>query len=136
VGTSANSLLDQTKEVKMRRVTLMLAAVAMMVSLFAVVAYAAEIKGTENSEDLLESSRADTIHALVGDDFIDAHTYAGDADRVHGNKGDDTIWVNDGDPQDTARGGKGDDTCVGDTTAAGGNGDKFIGCETINGVAQ
>jgi Ca2+-binding RTX toxin-like protein len=120
----------------MRRVTLMLAAMAVMVSLFAVAAYAAQIKGTENTEDILETSRADTVHALVGDDFVDAHTYAGEVDRVHGNKGDDTIWVNDGDGKDIAFGGKGDDTCVGDTTAAGNGGDKFISCETINGVPQ
>jgi hypothetical protein len=61
VGTGATSLLDQAKEGKMRRVTLMLAAVAMMVALFAVVAYAAEIQGTENKDLLTESNRGDTI---------------------------------------------------------------------------
>ena len=35
----------------MRRVMLVLAAMALMVSLFAVVAYAADIQGTENRDD-------------------------------------------------------------------------------------
>jgi Ca2+-binding RTX toxin-like protein len=114
----------------MRRVTLMLAAMAVMVSLFAVVAYAADIQGTNDSEDLLESSRSDTIKALEGDDFINATGYASTAtseetDRAHGNNGDDIIWVNDGDGDDHAFGGEGDDTCLGDL------GDEFSGCETI-----
>jgi Ca2+-binding RTX toxin-like protein len=111
----------------MRRVTLVLAAMAMMVSLFAVVAYAAEIQGTNNSEELNESNKNDEIHALVGDDKIFAGVYQniGDTDRVHGNKGDDFIYVKDQDNQDTAWGGKGSDTCQGDL------GDTFISCETI-----
>jgi predicted transcriptional regulator len=129
VGTSANSLLDQTKEVKMRRVTLMLTAMAMMVLLFAVVAYAAEIVGTDNSETITETNMNDEIHALVGEDSIDAALYQaiGDRDRVHGNKGADFIDVADQDTKDTAWGGKGDDDCWGDT------GDTFISCELING---
>ena len=111
----------------MRRVTLMLAAMAVMVSLFAVAAYAAQIKGTENTEDILETSRADTVHALVGDDTVNANVYQNidDTDRAHGNEGDDTINVNDADGNDTAWGGSGDDTCTGDL------GDTFHGCETI-----
>jgi Ca2+-binding RTX toxin-like protein len=114
----------------MRRVTLMLAAVAMIVALFAVAAYAADIQGTNDSEDLLESDRSDTITALEGDDFINATTYASTAtreenDRAHGNNGDDIIWVNDGDGDDHAFGGEGDDTCLVDP------GDEFDGCETL-----
>jgi hypothetical protein len=130
VGTGATSLLDQAKEGKMRRVTLILAAMAMIVALFAVVAYAAEIQGTNNSEQLYESERSDTIKALEGDDFIDATRFRSTAtseenDRAHGNQGDDTIWVNDGDGDDHAFGGEGDDACRGDL------GDEFSGCETV-----
>ena len=110
----------------MRRVTLMLAAIAMMVSLFAVVAYAAEIQGTDHSEDLYESERNDKIAAHRGDDFIDASTFDEDVDKVKGNRNDDEIWVNDGDLLDTANGGKGDDICYGEA------GDKFVSCEEIN----
>jgi Ca2+-binding RTX toxin-like protein len=116
----------------MRRVTLVLAAVAMMVSLFAVGAYAAQIDGTENTETLNESNLNDQIHALVGDDTINAQTFPNDRDRAHGNKGNDTININDGDSRDIAFGGKGTDSCNGDLTL----GDKFIGCETINGIPQ
>ena len=122
----------------MRRVTLMLAVMAMMVLLFAVVAYAADIQGTNNTEILNESNKNDQIHALVGDDTINANVYQGinDRDRAHGNKGDDTINVNDADTRDIAYGGKGTDKCNGELSTAGGNGDKFVSCEFINGVQQ
>ena len=137
----------------MRRVMLTLAAVAMMVALFAVVAYAAEIQGTENKDLLTESNRGDTIKALAGDDHICAGPDSnecsagyskeqtpggfGDRDRVHGNKGDDFINLVDGDGKDIAWGGKGTaDDCWGDTAAVGDGGDKFFGCESINGVPQ
>jgi hypothetical protein len=116
----------------MRRVTLVLAAVAMMVSLFAVGAYAAQIEGSDNSEILNESNRNDQIHALLGDDDIFAGVYQniGDRDRVHGNPGDDFIDLRDGDIKDHAWGGKGEDDCWGET------GDSFTGCEFVNGVAK
>ena len=106
----------------MRRVTLMLAAMAMMVSLFAVMAYAADIQGTDNSEILNESERNDQIAGHRGNDRIDAAFYdlnqtpggLGDTDKVKGNKGDDHIDAEDGDTLDTVKGGKGDDICVGD----------------------
>jgi|SRR5215212_1120735 len=98
----------------MRRVTLMLAAMALMVSLFAAVAYAATITGTSKSEILLESDRNDAIYGRAGADIIDAKIYVGDRDLVKGNRGSDTIYVDDGDNRDTAIGGKGFDRCFGD----------------------
>ena len=98
----------------MRRVTLMLAAMAMMVSLFAAVAYAATIEGTDQSEVLLESDRNDTIIGRAGGDIMDASNFRNDADVARGNKGADTIYVDDGDNRDTAIGGKGFDRCFGD----------------------
>ena len=136
----------------MRRVTLMLAAVAMMVLVFAVVAYAADIQGTENGDFLTESQRGDTIKGLAGNDDIcagpDTNFCAagysidenpgnlGDRDRAHGNKGDDFIDVADEDGKDIAWGGKGIDDCFGDGAQFGDGGDKFFGCEFINGVEQ
>jgi hypothetical protein len=113
----------------MRKVMLMLAAMAVMVSLFAVGAYAAQIEGTDNSETLNESNKNDQIHALLGDDDIFAGVYQniGDRDRVHGNKGDDFIDLRDQDIKDHAWGGEGDDDCWGET------GDTFTGCELVNG---
>jgi len=131
----------------MRRVTLMLAGVAMMVSLFAVAAYAAEITGTGNSEQLGETNRADTIKAFAGDDKIFANQFAksqtpggdGDTDRCHGGAGDDYCNVRDGDGSDTAWGGKGIDYCDVDLATEPGveeGGDQYHGCEFINGVEQ
>jgi hypothetical protein len=59
----------------MRRVTLMLAAVALMVSLFAVVAYAAEIQGTDKQDFLTESTGDDTIYGGARGDIINANLY-------------------------------------------------------------
>jgi Ca2+-binding RTX toxin-like protein len=107
----------------MRRVTLMLAAVATMVSLFAVVAYAAEIQGTDKADFLTESQRNDKIYGHSGPDSINAaleqpaetlQANDGDRDWVKGNKGSDNINVADGDDDDWVSGGKGNDTCTGD----------------------
>ena len=118
----------------MRRVTLMLAAVAMIVALFAIAAYAADIHGTNSTETLNETNKNDQIHALVGDDTVNANVYQSidDTDRVHGNKGDDTINLKDADSNDTAWGGRGDDTCFGDTALPPAESDEFHSCEVIN----
>jgi|SRR5215218_1105662 len=122
----ATSLLDQAKEGNMRRVTLMLAAMALMVSLFAVVAYAATtatIEGTDKSDILTESNRDDKIYGHGGPDTINAalpppaetlQANDGDRDWVKGNQGRDNINVKDNDDDDWVSGGKGYDTCTGD----------------------
>jgi hypothetical protein len=115
----------------MRRVTLMLAAMAVMVSLFAVAAYAAEIQGTDNGEILTETERNDMIAGHRGADEINAAFYGigatpgglGDTDKVKGNKGDDFIDAEDGDTRDTVNGGSGVDECLADP------GDDVKGCE-------
>jgi hypothetical protein len=115
----------------MRRVTLVLAAVAMMVSLFAVVAYAADIQGTDNNENIIETERNDQIAGHPGNDDINAGFYnlgqtpggLGDTDKVKGNRGDDFIDLVDGDNRDKANGGRGIDECVGDP------GDELVSCE-------
>jgi Ca2+-binding RTX toxin-like protein len=99
----------------MRRVTLMLAAVALMVSLFAVVAYAAEIQGTDKQDFLTESTGDDTIYGGARGDIINANLYGLDRDEVWGNSGHDTLNVADTDDADTAKGGNGWDVCTGDT---------------------
>jgi hypothetical protein len=115
----------------MRKVTLMLAAVALMVSLFAVVAYAADIQGTDNSETLIETQRNDQMAGHRGEDDMLAGFYdreqtpggLGDRDMVKGNRGDDFIDLVDGDDRDTANGGRGIDECVGDPD------DDIVNCE-------
>jgi Ca2+-binding RTX toxin-like protein len=104
----------------MRRVTLLLAAVAVMVPLFAAVAYAATIVGTNQGEVLFESDRNDTISGRGGGDVIFADFFGPaqasppDTDVVNGGAGNDFINVDDGDGRDTAIGGGGNDQCWGD----------------------
>ena len=115
----------------MRRVTMMLAAMAVMVPLFAVVAYAAQIDGTLLDDTIKETQRNDQIAGHRGNDEIQAGFYSlgqtpgglGDTDKVKGNKGDDSINTQDGDGRDTINGGNGIDTCVADA------GDEVKNCE-------
>jgi hypothetical protein len=143
VGKGANSLLDQTKEGKMRKVTLMLAAMAVMVSLFATAAYAAAIYGTSDSDLLLESQLKDKIFGRQAGDDIYASLFGPtgeladgkftdpDRDKAFGNRGSDYIDLRDGDGKDTAIGGEGRDVCWGDTRPD--NPDE-LDCEVENGV--
>ena len=110
----------------MRRVTLMLAALAIMVALFTVAAYAATIEGTGNSEKLNESDLNDTIYGCGGNDTIYAHLYSADKDVLYGNHGADFLRADDTDTQDTLDGGSGYDICFGDA------GDKFLDSEDID----
>jgi hypothetical protein len=119
----------------MRRVTLMLAAMALIVALFAAVAYAADIVGTDKGETLFESEEDDAIIARQGGDDIVASLYGpqgqlkstpADKDVAEGNRGDDRIFATDGDSQDVATGGEGHDRCWGDP------GDQ-LDCEVENG---
>ena len=115
----------------MRRLTLTLSAMAVMVSLFAVAAYAASIDGTNLDDFLKESQREDNIYGRLGVERINANVFslnetpgnAGDTDVVHGNDGEDFINVKDGDGLDTADGGPDTDVCVADP------GDDVIDCE-------
>jgi Ca2+-binding RTX toxin-like protein len=129
----ANSLLNKGKgEQQMRRGTLMFAAMALMVALFAAVAYAATIQGTNDNDILLESQLNDTIFgrtrgdAIFADIFGPASGDPADRDVAKGNKGPDFIRVDDGDGRDTANGGLGNDTCFSDPN------DTLISCETEN----
>jgi Ca2+-binding RTX toxin-like protein len=107
----------------MRRVTLMLAAVGVMVGLFAAVAYAATIEGTNQQDIITESNLNDTIFARGGAYIIDATPFTNDTDRANGNAGNDEIDARDNDDRNTLNGGNGDDVCFGDP------GDEFISCE-------
>ena len=99
----------------MRRVTLLVAAMALMVSLFAAVAYAATIQGTREAEVLIESNLDDKIFGRGSADEIVADFFGNDTDVVEGNGGNDDIFVEDGDGRDTAIGGdSANDQCFGD----------------------
>ena len=122
----------------MRRVMLMLAAMAVMVSLFAAAAYAATIYGTNEPEKLLESDLNDKIFGRQGGDKIFANLYGPDGyfratdpdrDKAYGNRGPDYINATDGDDEDYVDGGRGHDECFGDED------DVFVDCEEVNGAS-
>ena len=79
----------------MRRVMLILVAMAMMVSLFAAAAYAAEILVPKMARTTREHAD-DKISGLQGDDEIFARLYGGDKDKVEGNREDDKIPLTTG----------------------------------------
>jgi hypothetical protein len=147
------ALLKKVKGEKMgRRVPMLLAAIAVMVALFATAAYAAQIEGTDRDEILNESNRNDKIEGKDGDDDIRANLYGisatspeGDRDRLSGGRHIDTLNAVDGDARDVLDGGKGYDKCYGDeitlpttdpTTDPDTDQDKFVNCqeEYLNGV--
>jgi hypothetical protein len=114
----------------MRRVMRVLAAMVVMVPLFAAVAYAATIDGTSQGDILLDSNLDDTMYGRGSADEIRADAFgpagfitcenpcsAPDKDVAKGGGGGDFISTFDGDELDTAIGGAGNDTCVGDTLA-------------------
>ena len=120
----------------MRRVTMLLAAMAVMVTLFAAAAYAAEIFGTDRNETLYESNRNDKMYGRDGDDdmfatlpIADTPRGFGDVDKLFGQANHDWLDATDEDPRDEPVGGKGTDQCFGD------DGDEFDeSCEFINGA--
>jgi Ca2+-binding RTX toxin-like protein len=111
----------------MRRGTMLAAAIAVMVALFAGAAYAAvvTIQGTQDNDVLFESPGDDTIDGHDGDDKIWAEAFPYDVDVLRGQSGRDTLDAQDQDYNDTLNGGANRDRCIGD------KGDTFIECEII-----
>jgi Ca2+-binding RTX toxin-like protein len=113
-----------------RRAPMLLAAIAVMVALFAAAAYAAVIiTGTGKSDVLYESQqdfRNDTIDGKGGDDILNAGNFRRDKDLLDGGTGVDTLNAEDGDKRDTLDGGTGDlDKCTGDPL------DTYENCEIV-----
>ena len=150
-GTSGGewTLLKNVKGEKMgRRVPMLLAAMAVMVALFAAAAYAAQIEGTDQNETLIESNRNDKIEGKDGEDTLEAFQFgpagtidtspignAGDRDLLSGGRHADNLNATDGDVRDVVDGGRGFDTCSIDVDIEGGESDEFKSCRVINGVS-
>jgi Ca2+-binding RTX toxin-like protein len=117
----------------MRRTTILVAVVALMVALFASAAYAAAtaVYGTNGDDYMVNESSGfadERIYALDGDDTINAllaWNTRSDTDKLFGGKGDDVLAADDGDGADLLNGGPGDDYCPGT------QGDRFASCEEI-----
>ena len=111
----------------MRRGTMLAAAIAVMVALFAGAAYAAvvTIQGTPHKDVLFETPEDDEINGRDGSDEIHAEEYSYDVDVLRGHSDRDLLNAQDQDYNDTLNGGANRDTCIGD------KGDTFEDCEII-----
>ena len=119
----------------MRKLTMVVAVVVVMVPLVGAAALAADqlilckIKpcyGAGNDDKIFErigNGKNDKILPRGGHDLILANKYTRDVDVVKGGKGGDKIKVNDGDIRDEAAGGKGrHDWCIVDSRSEVGRG--------------
>ena len=108
-----------------KRMTILVAIMALMVAIFATTAYAATIRGDNTGEALYETPQNDQIYGQGGNDFLGAVEYSGDTDKLYGGRGGDELQADDGDTLDVINGGGGIDSCYGDA------GDTYVGCEQI-----
>jgi Ca2+-binding RTX toxin-like protein len=95
-----------------RRTILLIAMCAMLVSIVAPAAFAAEKVGNDRANYIKETCGADLLVGRGGNDTIDANNCGPDADRLRGGTGNDRLLANDGDVTDSVIGGPGYDTCV------------------------
>jgi Ca2+-binding RTX toxin-like protein len=133
----------------MRRITLLLVCMAVMVCAVAAVAYARQINGTNQGETIIGTANNDQISARGGGDLVKAKAgndtvFGGDGsddllgqrgnDELHGGDGADTLKGNAGD--DDLFGEAGNDTIIGGSGADelfGGTGDDFL--NSVDGLA-
>jgi hypothetical protein len=119
----------------MRKLTMVLTLVVVMVPLVGAAAFAADqliqcneipCRAAGNDDKILErigNGKADKIYPGGGYDLILANKYTRDVDVVKSSKGWDKIKVNDNDRLDTANGGKGKhDWCIVDARSEAGSG--------------
>jgi hypothetical protein len=106
-----------------RRIVMFLAVATIMLVMAAGVAVAVNkqcgnnlpCRGTDNNDQLHErigNHKKDRIHALKGNDLLDANNYRRDRDRLEGGPGRDRLLTNDNDSRDSAFGGRGNDKCI------------------------
>jgi Ca2+-binding RTX toxin-like protein len=126
----------------MRKIAILVGAVALLTMLFAGVALARTFTCTDlpchgtNNPDVIDERPAygtpDVIYGHRGADTIDAGRSGGDVDVVYGGRGGDTINTDDSDDDDTVYAGMGTDTCRVDA------GDEYFSCEVVyvDGVLQ
>jgi hypothetical protein len=106
-----------SKEKTMRKGTIMVALVALLVGLFAAVAYAEVLNGTSGNNNLIDPTAGnDQIYARGGTDVIDGDFGTpgedNDADLLKGQRGPDNVSGVDEDTLDTVAGNRGNDTCL------------------------
>lgn len=134
----------------MKRITVFMVVIALLVSMVAGVAAAAEIiicgtssdrdsdavdcRGTDDEDVITEREEDgldDTIYAEGRDDVVNAAEFDSDEDRVYGDSGNDRIRTDDGDGQDFINCGRGNrDIAIAD----GGDNVSKKTCETVRRV--
>src|SRR5215210_781100 len=100
----------------MRKIAMLVGAVALLTMLFAGVALARNFTctddpcyGTTSADTIFERAgdgASDTIYARQGADNVDATTFTNDVDRLFGQRGNDRLDARDGDTLDTVNGGR------------------------------
>ena len=121
----------------MRKLTLVLTLVVVMVPLVAAAAAANQIiqcagipcisTGTSDLvKERIGNRLNDKIYLKGGSDQVRADKYRADRDLIYGGKGYDLIYVNDGDTNDRVRGGAGKDKCYVDSRA-----EVVSGCSSV-----
>jgi Ca2+-binding RTX toxin-like protein len=116
----------------MRKTTLLLAVVALVVALSATAAYAVvTITGDSANNLLQESDGNDIMYGKAGADVLEAFDFSGDRDEMRGGGGNDNLDAEDGDGEDSLYGGTGNnDVCevdLGDVPQQAGQ----RGCEVV-----
>jgi Ca2+-binding RTX toxin-like protein len=126
----------------MRRLVVVVALVVALVPLTAATSQAIQVGnivacntdpcfGSGNGDNIWEQRGRgvdDEIRAKAGNDWVQGQTYTDDSDLLIGGEGDDEIWANDGDNNDTIYGSRGHDTCYVDYHE-----EHVEGCEEIRG---
>ena len=95
----------------MRKGTTMVALVALMVAIFATAAYAQAFYGDGGTDVFNETSGNDQMYGYGGEDKLYAYNYGGDRDKLYGGRNGDLVITDDGDGDDIADGGRGEDAC-------------------------
>ncbi len=118
----------------MRKLTMVVAMVVMLVPLIAAAAFAADqliqcqaapCYGSGNDDKILERKGNGVFDKIImkgGHDVVLANEYRNDTDIVKGGTGYDKINVADGDRLDTASGGAAGDWCIVDARSEAGTG--------------
>jgi len=93
----------------------MVALVVLMVVIFATAAYAQTFYGGSGTDEFFDTPGNDQMYGYGGNDHLLADEFAGDRDKLYGGRGKDDLDVADGDPDDVADGGRGEEsTCYAD----------------------
>src|SRR5215204_7707026 len=79
----------------MRKGTMMVALVALLVAIFATAAYAQTFIGDSGNDSSTETPGNDQMYGYGGEDELLAYIYGGDRDKLYGGRGNDYLEGHD-----------------------------------------